>query len=467
MQRKFSKLRQAQLCLALGCTALASAPVWAQEWGSYLKPFAADSLWNSRPVNPTFSNDVIPTSTYSPLITNGDYSTGLFLASPNDPAVTVTGPTGSNSLKIADEEVFRDITIPHWPAATKPGPGGDAHADIADPSTGIIHSFWGLKQQDGKWTARLYAWTKMNGTGWPDPAHYYQGARAAGVPASAGLIRIHEAAAKPEYYPHALAMTMTYNGLSAKPTYVFPATSADVNAAKVNSGPFPEGALMMLPPSFDTSKITNEEVRRIAETLKRYGAYVIDANDGTPFAIFAEIGSSANPSPAGWNATVSNELQTIRAALRRVTGASGWIDGNGKAFTPNQNLNLLSMRGAWTLQAGSGQATFDSWQQSVVISGASASTIAVNYSNRGMQPVDWAKPVMGAKYKLTARATGGGKLRLTIYDKLVGKVVTDSGYLANGQSTTFVWNANTPQLIIYAQSGGASSTVGAELIKAE
>ncbi|MGC8035661.1 hypothetical protein ACP3WA_26485, partial [Salmonella enterica] len=77
--------------------------------------------------------------------------------------------------------------------------------------------------------------------------------------------------------------TMTYNGLSAKPTYVFPATSADVNAAKVNSGPFPEGALMMLPPSFDTSKITNEEVRRIAETLKRYGAYVIDANDGTPF----------------------------------------------------------------------------------------------------------------------------------------------------------------------------------------
>ncbi|MHA0111648.1 hypothetical protein ACXYUI_31840, partial [Klebsiella pneumoniae] len=80
----------------------------AQEWGSYLKPFAADSLWNSRPVNPTFSNDVIPTSTYSPLITNGDYSTGVFLASPNDPAVTVTGPTGSNSLKIADEEVFRD-----------------------------------------------------------------------------------------------------------------------------------------------------------------------------------------------------------------------------------------------------------------------------------------------------------------------------------------------------------------------
>jgi len=466
MPQKSHTFRRARLYLLLGCSALVSLPSWAQEWGTFLKPFAADSLWNSRPVSPTFSDDVIPTSDYYPLITNSSYSTGIFLASPNDPPVTVTGPTGSNSIKIVDEEAFHDITIPHWPAATKPAPGGDAHADIADPTTGIIHSFWGLAQQDGKWTARLYAWTRLDGRGWPDPAHYYQGARATGIPAAAGLIRTHEAAAKPDFYPHALAMSLTFNALAANPAYVFPSTSADAHAAKLNTGNIPEGALMMLPPSFDTSKITNDELRRIAETLKRYGAYVVDANRGTPFAIYAEIGSTANPAPNGWNATVGNELQTIRAALRRVTGTSGWIDGNGKSFTPNQNLNLLSMRGAWTMQSGGGQAKFSSWDQAMIFTNSSANSVAVNYSNRGMQAVNWAKPVPGASYKLTARTTGGAKLRMTIYDQLVGKVVTDSGYLGNGQSTTFTWNANSPRLIIYAQSGGETSTVSAELIKA-
>lgn len=466
MPRPPKKLRRLQFTLA-ATALLACAPTWAQEWGTYLKPFAADSLWNSRPVNPTFSDDVVLTSEYYPMVNNSNVSTGIFLASPDDPPVTVTGPTGSGSLKIADEETFHDITIPHWPASTKPATGNDGHADIVDPTTNIIHSFWGLKQKDGQWTAMLYAWTRLDGRGWADPAHYYQGARATGIPASAGLIRIHEAAAKPQYYSHALTMSLTFNTLSANPGYVFPATSADANAPKLNKGTIPEGALMMLPPSFDTSKITNEELRRIAETLKRYGAYVTDANYGTPFVIYAEIGSSANPAPNGWNSVAGNELHMIRAALRRVTGASGWIDGNGKPFTPNQNLNLLSMRGTWTLQSGTGQAKFSSWDQAVVFTDSSANTTAVNYSNRGIVGVNWAKPVMGSNYKLTARTTGGAKLRFTVYDQLVGKVVTDTGYLSNGQSATFKWTANTPKLALYAQSGGASSSAAAELIKAD
>jgi hypothetical protein len=74
---------------------------------------------------------------------------------------------------------------------------------------------------------------------------------------------------------------------------------------------------------------------------------------------------------------------------------------------------------------------------------------------------------MGSNYKLTARTTGGAKLRFTVYDQLVGKVVTDTGYLSNGQSATFKWTANTPKLALYAQSGGASSSAAAELIKAD
>ena len=445
-----------------------TAPARADDWGSYTRPFAADSLWNSRPVNPSFAPDVIPTSTYFPAITASAYSTGMFLASPQDPPATVTGAAGSKGLFNTDDEGFHDVTLPHWPASAKPAPGSDGHADIVDPTTNIIHSFWQLKQVGTQWTAVQYSWTRLDGRGWPDPAHYYQGARATGVPASGGLIRIHEVQQKPDFYPHALAMSLTFNGLSANPTYVFPATSADTNAAKLNSGAFPEGSLVMLPPDFDTSKLTDPELRRIAETLKRYGAYIVDANTGTPFVIYVEIGASYNLHPNGWNNTAAAELQVIRAGLRRVTGASSWIDGNGKNFTPNQNLNLLSMRGNWTQQSGSTLGRYSSWDQAVAFPATNAVSEVVNYSNRGMNAVTWAKPVMGASYKLTARTTGGGKLRFTVYDQAAGKTAVDTGYLDNGQSTTFTWTATTPTLVLYARSGGTgqASNVGGELIKA-
>lgn len=466
MLRPPKTLRRLQLTLAVTAL-LSTAPTWAQEWGSYLKPFAADSLWNSRPVNPVFDSFVIPTDTYFPAVTNKTYSTGIFLASPDDPPVTVKGLTGSKGLFNTDDENYHDVTIPHWPASAQAAPGTDGHADIVDPTTGIVHSLFKLKQEGTQWTAAMYAWTRIDGRGWPEPGHYYQGARATGVPAAAGIIRTHEAALKPDYYQHALAMSLSYSGLSPNPAYVFPATSADTYAATRNKGSIPEGSLVMLPPGFDTSRITNPEVRRIAETLKRYGAYIVDANIGTPFVIYAEIGSDANPAPNGWNNTVANELQSVRAALRRVVSAEGWIDGNGNRFTPSQNLNLLSMRGNWTQQSGGVPGSFSSWDQAVVFPATSSVSEVVNYSNRGMNAVTWAKPVMGASYTLTARATNGGKLRMSVYDQLAGKVVFDSGYLANGESKTFTWNANSPRIVLYAQSGvGNSTAVGGQLLKA-
>lgn len=451
---------------------LTSISAMAQDWGSYHKPFAADSLWNSRPVNPSFGEEVIPPTDLLPKITNKDFSTGIFEAGPNDPPVTVTGPAGSKGLYNADPENYQDVTIPHWPSSVQPGPGTDGHADVFDQGTGILHSFWGLKQQDGKWVATLYSWTKINGRGWPDPGHYYQGARAVGVPASAGLIRTHEAAAKPPFYQHALAMSLAYNGLSnglgTMPAYVFPATAADSHAATKNTGTIPEGALMMLPPGFDTSKITNEEIRRIAETLKRYGAYVVDSNGVTPFVIYAEIGANADPLSTSSSGTVGTELQLIRANLRRVTGASSWIDGNGKTFVPTKNLNLFSMRGVWTQYSGNVLGKYSSWDQAVVFPATQSVSEVVNYNNRGMNPIYWAKPVNESQYKLTAHTTGGGKLRVTIYDQLTGKVVMDSGYLGNNESKTFKWTASSPRLTVYAKSGiGSSSRIGGEIIKAD
>ena len=61
--------------------------------------------------------------------------------------------------------------------------------------------------------------------------------------------------------------------------------SADGGAEKSNSGQIPEGALLMLPAGFDTRRISTPALRKIAETLKRHGGYVVDRNEGTPFVI--------------------------------------------------------------------------------------------------------------------------------------------------------------------------------------
>src|SRR5690606_36727540 len=105
------------------------------------------------------------------------------------------------------------------------------------------------------------------------------------------LIRKHEIDNGDSMYRHALAMSLSFNALSPNPTYGFPATSADTNAARENSGRIPEGALMMLPPSYDTQKIVTPALRKVAETLKTYRAYVVDRNFGTPYFIYVENGA--------------------------------------------------------------------------------------------------------------------------------------------------------------------------------
>lgn len=50
------------------------------KFGRYERPFSADSLWNSRPVEPLFANDEIPKSLYSPAVQEGTFSTGFFFS---------------------------------------------------------------------------------------------------------------------------------------------------------------------------------------------------------------------------------------------------------------------------------------------------------------------------------------------------------------------------------------------------
>lgn len=84
-----------------------------------------------------------------------------------------------------------------------------------------------------------YAWSPLDGYGFGTPDHFYQGARAAGVPPSAGIIRVHEIDDGLPLYRNAIAMSMTFSGLCKDPTYIYPATSADSDAQYSDYGSVP------------------------------------------------------------------------------------------------------------------------------------------------------------------------------------------------------------------------------------
>lgn len=444
----------------------AVAQVNGSAWGSYETPFAATSPWNSRPVGPKFGDFVIPKSDYYPSIAEGAWSTGVFLAGSGDAPVTVVGLPNSKGVWDPDAGVYRTVDIPRWPAGVIPASAADGHADIVDPLAGIVHSFYKLRQSEGQWMAAQYAWTRLDGRGWGDPAHYFQGARAAAVPTSGGLMRKHEIDDGRPLYRHALAMSLTYNALSANPTYVFPATSADRDAATTNTGKIPEGALVMLPPEFKVESIQTAAVRKVAETLKTYGAYVVDRNRGTPYVIYVENGSGFNLHRGGWNTVAAADLERIRQGLRQVVAVDGWVDGSDRAVEPEQNLNLLSMRGPWYRQSGTVSGNFETWEQAVVFPPAAASTVMVNSSGRSLQPVAWAIPVAGQAYRLRAIATGGARLRLQLRDKASGATLFDSKELNNDEVADFVWPTGAVTPVVTVISGvGTGSTVRGELLR--
>ncbi|OYT99166.1 MAG: Atrophin-1 multi-domain protein [Burkholderiales bacterium PBB1] len=448
------------MILASACAFLPAVSVAAEAFGTPLRPFSAQSPWNARPVAPVFGDFEIPRSAYYPTLAEGKWSTGVFIASAGDKSVTVLGPLDKPGVWDPDSEVTHEsIVIPRWPADVVPAEGTDGHADIVDPITGIIHSLFKLKRVDGQWRALQYAWTRLDGRGWGEPGHYFQGARASAVPTMGGLIRTHEVNDGDSVYRHALAMSLTFNGLSPSPAYVFPATSADGGAEKTNSGQIPEGALMMLPPEYDTASIKEPKLRKVAETLKLFGAYVVDRNVGTPFVIYVENGTQLNVHGGKWNSEVARELDRMRSGLRQVVAVNGWIDGNGRALTQlDQQLNLLSMRGPWRLVKGDGPlGDFQTWQQAVVFPPGGSVTHQINTSGRTLHTIAWARPQPGDRYLLTARAEGGGSLRLQLYDAGGQSLLYDSGELADGQSAEFAWPKGQRAVAVTVRGGGRAT----------
>lgn len=435
---------------------------------SYLRPFNADSLWNCQPMFPSLGPPCVPKSTYFPSVSSGAYSTGVFLASENDKPVTIIGPNDTTSVADPDFGGSRFIAIPRWPANVIPATGTDGHADIVDPVTKIVHSFWKLQQIDGKWRAAMYAWGRIDGRGFADPAHYYQGARAVGALTSAGIIRKHEIDDGDTMYRHALAMSLTFNALSdgkTVPAYVYPATSSDGSLVG-NSGTVPQGARLMLPQSFDSSRLTSPKLRKIAETLKYFGAYVVDRNYGTPFVIYVENGADFALMPNGWSNAVAADLDLIRSELRQLLSAKDWANGDlklvGQGVARVQKVNLMSMRGGWYKQAGTKEVIYSSINQQLEFQEGGTQSMYANANNTGMTKVWWAQPKVGDTMKFTAGTSGGASLRLTATGS-DGKLIFDSGHLTNGQSGTFVWPGKC-SLVMVARSGPTGTSTARAIL---
>ena len=383
--------------LGRAINAIFSSPVESGTWGTHAKPFAVDSPWNCRPVNPVFGEFQIPDSTfgYFPSIEGGIFSTVFVRAGASDPSRVVhaiTGRPGVNTV-YADLGAFPTITIPRWPASATPAEGTDGHLDIYDPVTGVIHSLFECRLEGGVVQAGQYNATLIAGSGWGGPSLYYQGARAVGVIPSAGLIRTAEITDGKPMYEHALTMSLDYSGLSPTPPgFIWPATSADTSYGD-NTGTIPEGALLMLPPSFDAEAMGSEKMRKVARTLKTYGAYVTDRNLGTPFSIYVEgitetfklHESYPDVGGDGWSGGAANDLVAVQHALRQVVGQDGFIDGAGNPL-PSLVINQRMVSGAGAMHSFNKQLgatgvemtsyTYDIQNDRVLINGAANSSLS-------------------------------------------------------------------------------------------
>ncbi|MEZ5728156.1 MAG: Atrophin-1 multi-domain protein [Burkholderiaceae bacterium] len=466
--RPLAARSSAVLCAIALCSPSAGATsTRADGFGSFERPFAADSPWNRRPVAPRLGDYRLPRTRYFPFVGIGRYSTGVFRCRVDDGPMRIEGQEPGRGVWIVDEGVSRAIELPCWPRDVRPAPGEDGHAEIVDERRGIVHSFWQLRRVGPGWRATQYAWSALAGRGWPDPAHNHQGARAAGVPTLGGLIRRHEVDDGEPLYRHVLAMSL--DGSALRRGYVAPAASEDNDAESSYRGRIPMGSLMMLPPEFDASALATPALRKIARTLIEFGAAVVDRNTDTRFMIYVEQGADFDLHKGHWNSQAGDDLQRIAGALRPVVGQAGWRDGLDRVIGPAPAPNLLSMRGPWVaaepgVESGrEHRGRFDSWRQALVFDTATGTGSLRQRSSGSQRRTRWAAWTANAAYRLSVHGSAGTTLRLQFVDDQE-RVLWESRWLASGESQDFDAPQETRNPILSARNtAGANAWISGQL----
>ena len=155
--------------------------------------------------------------------------------------------------------------------------------------------------------------------------------------------------------------------------------------------------------------------------------------------MYVENGSSFGSHKNRWSDSVEQDLKRIQRGLRQVVSVQKWIDGNGEYFTPQENLNMLSMRGPWVKTSGSGTAHYDTQSQSVILSDIATGSEFQHRNNRSFGSVEWAAMKPGQLYTLRANATQGGSLELKLFGKHSKRLLFNSDWLNNTMQVEFTW----------------------------
>lgn len=420
------------------------------QFGTYRNLYAADSLWNSYPVNPKLDSWEIPVTWQPgsakkiinrPSFAAGAYSTGVFEALPTDPPRTIYGATAKGIWEPDAGVYLPSITIPHFPADAGGASGSDGHCDIVDVAANRVYSSWQMRTDDaGRVTAAQICWTPLNGHGFGSPSHVMQGARAAGVPTSGGLIRkgSYTPGIGPQLFMHALAISLDYSGM--KDGYVYPATSSDKFNGFYNTGRIPEGARVMLPASFDLSRITSVPLQWICRTLMKFGGLVVDRNTDCSIAGYVEIGAEFKTMPNGWDNTVAAELEIIRSQVRMMTECDGYTNGNGQPRMAEVRPSLMALPKKWSVDIGE----YDTFNQRWNLDATGAKSVRATAT--ASFPVTWAKPIPGKFYKLYSESNCGAVLQISVYSTQYNTV--NSAALGNGQSCFLEWQPGAWAMMI-------------------
>jgi hypothetical protein len=435
---------------------------------SYLNPYAVTSPWKAKPIGVVLGAATIgPAANQYPFIIDSpNYGTNFYVGVASDPPMTV-------HTVVDDEQVTRDVIVPHWPAGVTTGTAGDRQLCIYDQPSGLFYSFWlaGPASGGATWTAGSFIVEPYDGWGFGIPSRP-GGVRGGGSSNIAGLLRTWEFGRS--VLNHAIAFEIDQTGIHTGP--VPPITMEDYGMyANPNAtGSITYGMRMMLPPTFNVNSLANEPCRVIARTLMLYGGICVDTT-GSTFGLSAEVGGP-------WQgANNYADLAMIRDELRNVVSVTGWQDGNGIEFTPPtwDQMNLLSMRGPWSDYSTSNPVQAGAWN-AVSNLYEFPNTVAVGIVNkavyyprgspanepwtgwRGQQSFFWS-PVAGTQYKLTAYGVGGALVSTAI--KIFGSTPYISPNLFPGDTATFVWPAGWDSMQLYVgKAAGGPASIRLEMV---
>lgn len=278
----FTDTALAAMLSAVGWTCTPPAPpAPASTW----PPFAASSPWNT------------PIGAGAKFTTIAALQSGLGANSNQERQYWASNAISVSWGTAADPVV--QVHLPQgwgWPAQTvsmhvqaSVAPPGTADNTICfvDTVTGLVVDLWqASKNADGSWSGASAAQCHLTDSGFGNPAtNVGAGIRAVGCSDLGGLITTQDLAAG--VINHALALVLPAEMLAAG--YQAPAIHTDSGSM---NGPIQEGAHLGIAPG--TPKPTNllsAEASMAWDALVKYGAYVVDTDQGSVDPVFQfEVG---------------------------------------------------------------------------------------------------------------------------------------------------------------------------------